>query len=252
MTQSRDPSGDQPAAGPDAGAGGDDSGGGTLGPGGAQAPVASAAGASDRENGQGSASESASPESASAEETRPQGPHTESAAPERPSVNQSLDARMRPEVLQISDVMRRWRVLIGRRIISRRAIANVDPRIDLSHVDVLDVVRQLQQDSEATVGGVARAMRIDPSRGSRIIADMVEEGLLLRDVSAQDSRRAVIRRSELGEALQAELRKVKMALLEDILGEWAPGEAEEFARLFAKFVAGMERASADSGEGCGG
>ncbi|MGO4855207.1 MarR family winged helix-turn-helix transcriptional regulator [Phaeovulum sp. W22_SRMD_FR3] len=169
-----------------------------------------------------------------------------------PSANQSLDASMRPEVLQVSDVMRRWRVLIGRRIISRRAIANVDPRIDLSHVDVLDVVRQLQQDSEATVGGVARAMRIDPSRGSRIIADMVEEGLLLRDVSAQDSRRAVIRRSALGEALQAELRKVKMALLEDILGEWAPGEAEEFARLFAKFVTAMEAASGESSEGCAG
>jgi DNA-binding MarR family transcriptional regulator len=165
------------------------------------------------------------------------------------SVNQTLDARTPSDVLQISGVMRRWRVMIGRRIISRRAIANINPGMEMSHIDVLDVVRQLQQSAEATVGAVAKALRIDPSRGSRIISDMVEEGLLIRDVSARDSRRAVIRRSPLGEKLQAELRKVKMEVISEILSSWEPGEAEQFARLFDKFVTGFEEQLAETPSG---
>jgi len=142
---------------------------------------------------------------------------------------------------RISDTLARLRMLIGRRIIARTAIANTVPGLELSHLDVLEAMRRIE--GEITVGAIAEAMRIDPSRGSRLVAELVSRGVLRRDASQEDGRRSLIARTELGDRLLAELRSVKRSLLEHVLEDWEDEDLKAFSHMFEKFVGGFEAAA---------
>ena len=138
----------------------------------------------------------------------------------------------------ISDVMARLRLLVGRRVISRTAIDSVAPQLDISHLDVLDAMRRIP--GEVTVGAIADAMRLDPSRGSRLVAELVGQGLLRREASQIDGRRSVIVRSPAGDKLLGMIHDTKRQVLASVLADWQQEELESFAKLFDKFVGGVE------------
>nr|WP_065814790.1 MarR family winged helix-turn-helix transcriptional regulator [Neorhizobium galegae] len=142
------------------------------------------------------------------------------------------------DVARVSEMLGRMRILIGRRIIGRTAIANIAPGLEISHLDVLDVMRRIE--GEVTVGAIAEAMRIDPSRGSRLVADLVARGILRRDASQADGRRSLVVRTELGDGLLAEIRSVKRSLLARVLEDWPEDELHTFSLLFEKFVSSYE------------
>ncbi|CAN7212926.1 MarR family winged helix-turn-helix transcriptional regulator [Neorhizobium sp. LjRoot104] len=142
------------------------------------------------------------------------------------------------DVVRVSEMLGRMRILIGRRIIGRTAIANIAPGLEISHLDVLDVMRRIE--GEVTVGAIAEAMRIDPSRGSRLVADLVTRGILRRDASQADGRRSLVVRTEFGDSLLAEIRAVKRTLLARVLEGWPEDELHAFSMLFEKFVSSYE------------
>lgn len=142
------------------------------------------------------------------------------------------------DVLAISHTMTRMRIMIGRRVIGRTAIAKLAPGLDLSHLDVLDVVHRTQGD--ATVGSIAEGMRLDPSRGSRLVADMVGRGLLQRDVSQEDGRRSVIAVTALGRSILEDMRDAKIAIIRDVVSDWPKEDVAVFAKLFDRFIARFE------------
>lgn len=146
---------------------------------------------------------------------------------------------------KISDVLGRLRVLIGRRVISRIAIANVAPGIELSAIDVLGLVtsdaQNPSQGQGATVGTVAQGMRIDPSRASRLVSQMVENNLLARVASPGDARSCLLVRTELGQRLHQEMLQVKRQLIDGVLEDWSPNEIETFAGQFERFISQLER-----------
>lgn len=147
---------------------------------------------------------------------------------------------MREEnVLAISHTMTRMRIMIGRRVIGRMAIAKLAPGLELSHIDVLDVVKRATGD--VTVGAIADSMRIDPSRGSRVVAEMVGRGLLQREVSQEDGRRSIIGVTPLGESILAEMRDAKISIIRDVVGDWAEDDIASFARLYDRFVDRFEK-----------
>ena len=136
--------------------------------------------------------------------------------------------------------MGRWRVLVGRRVLARLAIDNVSPGLDITHIDVLDAVRRAAPHTEVTVGAVAEAMRIDPSRASRIVGDMVARGMLERKASQSDARRILLVMTEPGQKLMAEIQAVKRRVIDSILADWPPEDVASFDRLFDRFVTGFE------------
>jgi DNA-binding MarR family transcriptional regulator len=142
------------------------------------------------------------------------------------------------DVLAISHTMTRMRIMIGRRVIGRTAIAKLAPGLDLSHLDVLDVVHRTQGD--ATVGSIAEGMRLDPSRGSRLVADMVGRGLLQRDVSQEDGRRSVIVVTALGRSILEDMRDAKIAIIKDVVSDWPQEDVAAFAALFDRFIGRFE------------
>ncbi len=180
---------------------------------------------------------------------------TQPQTPVRTTKPETAHAEPESTILEIGQTLTRMRFLIGRRIVGRMAIANVAPGLDLTDLDVLDVSRRIAQaGGEVTVGAIAEAMRIDPSRGSRLVADLVSRGILRRDASQEDGRRSLIAPTELGEKLLKEIRSVKHGLIEQMTADWSKPDREAFSQLFARFVDGFEEvylSSDRSGEPAG-
>nr|WP_223217172.1 MarR family winged helix-turn-helix transcriptional regulator [Rhizobium cauense] len=145
-----------------------------------------------------------------------------------------------PGILRIGQSMTRMRLMTGRRLIGRLAIQSVAPGLELSHLDVLDAVRRAQEDGEVTVGTIAEMMRIDPSRASRIVADMVGRNILRREASQADARRIIVVMTPLGQKLLSEIRAQKLAFVSTVVKDWNPEEIEIFGELFEKFISGFE------------
>ena len=152
-----------------------------------------------------------------------------------PTAPDQADAMQR-----ISDTMTQQRLMMRRRIIGRIAIANVAPALEITHLDVLDVVHRAGEDDRATIGSVAEGMRIDPSRASRIVAELVSQNVLERRVCQNDARRSILVITPKGRALLNEVHAVKRRLLESVTENWSTNDLDTFSRLYQRFVDGLE------------
>jgi DNA-binding MarR family transcriptional regulator len=145
------------------------------------------------------------------------------------------------DLLRIGRVMTRMRLMTGRRVIGRLAIQKIAPGLELTHLDVLDAVRRGELTGEVTVGVIAETLRIDPSRASRIVAEMVAKNVLRRKASQTDARRIVVVITALGQRLVAELHALKQSIVESVVADWSAEEIEIFSQLFEKYVDGFEQ-----------
>ena len=143
--------------------------------------------------------------------------------------------------LRIGNAMGRMRRMIGRRVLSRLVIDALAPDLELSHLDVLSAVKRATDPQEMTVGAIADGMRIDPSRASRIVSDMVARGVLRREASQADARRIVVAPTEWGTKLIAEVEATKRSVIDAIVSDWPEEDVVAFSELFERFVLGFER-----------
>lgn len=144
------------------------------------------------------------------------------------------------DIVLIGASMSKMRMMVGRRLVGRLAIATIAPDLELSHLDVIEAVRRCSEQGEATVGSIAEAMRIDPSRGSRLVAELVKKGVLRRAVSQEDARRAVVELTDSGQEMIGSFQSVKAKLIHAVLDGWPDEDVARFAELFGKFVDGMQ------------
>lgn len=162
--------------------------------------------------------------------------------------NSGLDG---DDVDSIARTMTRMRLLIGRRFIGRLAVRKAGDGLELSHIDVISIVRRLGSTMEVTVGAIAGEMRIDPSRASRVVADLVRRGVLQRQASQEDARRTVVTLTEAGLAVVAQVEAAKMETVTGILDGWPEQDIADFARLYDLFVAGFEQRAREFDEEAG-
>ncbi|MCA1968547.1 MAG: MarR family winged helix-turn-helix transcriptional regulator, partial [Rhizobium sp.] len=138
----------------------------------------------------------------------------ETSPPSPPGAGLAADT-----IARIGNAMARMRLMIGRRFIGNLVISRVGGGMELSHLDVVGTVRRLQANQEATVGAIAEELRVDPSRSSRIVADLVRRGLLKREVSQEDARRAIIVITPVGHDLLKKADEVKRDTIRDIVAD---------------------------------
>ena len=92
---------------------------------------------------------------------------------------------------------------------------------------------------------------IDPSRASRISADIVERGYAFRVASQLDARRICLKLTAKGERFVTAVRQTKWRIFAGSLAQWDEQELVTFAALLERFAgwaideAGMSR-SADA------
>ncbi|GAB1362695.1 hypothetical protein MASR1M32_19310 [Rhodobacter sp.] len=94
---------------------------------------------------------------------------------------------------------------------------------------------------EPTVGLLAEELTLDPSRASRIAADLVERGLVARGVSQEDGRRSILNPTERGHALMQAFLGAKWQRNARIFADWTEDDIASFARLFARYSEGLRR-----------
>jgi len=94
---------------------------------------------------------------------------------------------------------------------------------------------------EPTVGLLAEELCLDPSRASRIAADLVDRGLVARGVSQEDGRRSILTPTDRGTALMQAFLAAKWQRLSRLFADWSEEDIASFARLFGRFSEGMRR-----------
>ncbi|MEV6714726.1 MarR family winged helix-turn-helix transcriptional regulator [Lentzea sp. NPDC051208] len=120
----------------------------------------------------------------------------------------------------------------------------VEPPVDRKDINrnlVLNVIDEI--DGEVSVGGVADALGIDPSVASRMVADCIAHGYLLRAPSQFDGRKAVLQLTEAGLALRDRFRSQQRQAFEYITQDWPVAERRELARLIIKYADAAARAT---------
>ena len=156
--------------------------------------------------------------------------------PPSPGTQRAADA-----IASIGSSMGRLRLMIGRRFLGNLVISRVGGGMELSHLDVVGTVRRLQATQEATVGAIAEELRVDPSRSSRIVADLVRQGLLKREVSQEDARRTIVVVTPVGQDLLKKVDEVKRDTIRDVVSDWPEEDVARFAELYDRFISGFDR-----------
>jgi len=151
-----------------------------------------------------------------------------------------LAAEKGADIQTIAQGLSRMRLLIRRRIVGRIALKKMATELDFSHLDVIEAVKRISAENEVTVGAIAEFMRIDPSRSSRMVAELVQLGMLERAVSQADARRSVVVLTDMARAHFREADAVKNRLIGAIVAGWSEEEVAAFSDLFLRFVTGFE------------
>jgi DNA-binding MarR family transcriptional regulator len=154
-------------------------------------------------------------------------------------------AGVKPEVVsaveQLDALMQTWRRRAAKREIGIRALEDLGLPIDLAQLDVLTAIEAPAHEfgetgsEETMVSTVAARLSIDPSRASRLIAEMVERGYVLRVASQADSRRTLIQLTPTGSRITEAVRAYKFLLLGDYLAEWRAEDLAAFLPLLQRF-----------------
>jgi len=166
------------------------------------------------------------------------------ASPQAGDASRSSPEAQDPALEDIGRSLSTMRMMIGRRIIGRMALRQAAPDLEISHLDVIEAVRRNPVDGEATVGAIAETMRIDPSRGSRLVAELVKRGMLRRVASQADARRTVVELTEEAQKLVRQMLSVKEDLIRRIVADWPEEDIDRFAVLFDRFVTGFQARAA--------
>jgi DNA-binding MarR family transcriptional regulator len=140
----------------------------------------------------------------------------------------------------VGQAMTRMRLLIGRRFIGRIALKRIGTGLELSDIDAIGVIKRIGHEQEVTVGTIAEQLRIDPSRGSRIVADLVKQGLLERAASQEDGRRSLVRVTKAGKKVLDDIEAIKRETISDATAGWSAEDVEVFGRLYMRFTEGLE------------
>jgi DNA-binding MarR family transcriptional regulator len=108
---------------------------------------------------------------------------------------------------------------------------------------VLDAIEEATGPGRViSVNGVADALGVDQPRASRLVARVVDAGLVRRGSDPDDGRRSILALTPRGARVLAEAHRTRRDAVEAALGGWSDEDRETFARLLRAYVTGWERA----------
>ena len=151
-------------------------------------------------------------------------------------------------MLDLDSVMFQWKSATMKGDLPARMIAEMGVDLDLVQFRFLTAIKRIQEgvgrdDNEAaTIGVIADELNIDPSRASRLAADLISRGYLRREAAQDDGRKSIVVLTDHAEEVFAQFRELKWSKLLSIFADWEETEIADFARLFEKYLAGVRRA----------
>ncbi|GAA5065114.1 MarR family winged helix-turn-helix transcriptional regulator [Maritalea mobilis] len=147
----------------------------------------------------------------------------------------------------VDAILQKWRRRVVKRELGTRALNELGLDLDLAQLDALMAVWAPvnefddSPDGETMVATVADRLGIDPSRASRLTADLIRLGLIRRAVSQVDGRRTILEPTDLGHEVVRAVRLYKFAALGDFLSGWTEEEVATFLPLLDRFTTWSEQ-----------
>lgn len=150
-----------------------------------------------------------------------------------------LDPETAEAMMEIDALMQKWRRRAQKRELGNRALAHLKIGLDLAQFDVLIAIEGPTEPGESAgetmVATVAERLNIDPSRASRVVSDLVDQGYARRAVSQADARRTILELTERGRAVLQAVRAYKFLIMGDFLSEWSAADLAAFVPLLKRF-----------------
>ncbi|MCX5495204.1 MarR family transcriptional regulator [Kaistia dalseonensis] len=144
-------------------------------------------------------------------------------------------ARM-DDIACIDAALGRIRRSMARQSLGRRVLDELGADVDSGLIEVLHAVQRGEADpAGVAVGTVAASLGVDPSQASRLVAEAVKRGYVLRVPAQDDGRRSVLRLSEKGRVLFARFEMHKRVILQDHFHDWSSEDLAAFGRLLTRF-----------------
>lgn len=162
-----------------------------------------------------------------------------------------IDSRTGTAALEVDGVLQHWRRRVNKRELGAAALAafGLDDEIDLAQLDVMMAIWAPasafggdDETEEVMVATIATRLRIDPSRASRVVSDLIARGLARRTASQRDARRTLVELTDRGTAIIEAVRRFKFLILGEFLSGWSEEELALFVPLFERFAAWTEEA----------
>ncbi|WP_172292527.1 MarR family winged helix-turn-helix transcriptional regulator [Pseudoruegeria sp. HB172150] len=161
-----------------------------------------------------------------------------------------IDRQVSQVAFEIDAVLQQWRRRVNKRELATAALRafGLDDELDQAQFDVLVAIAAPalefgeERESETMVSTVAARLRIDPSRASRLVSDLIGKGLARRAVSQQDARRTIVELTARGTAIVDAVRRFKFLVMGEFLSGWTEVERQTFVPLMARFVAWADEA----------
>lgn len=163
-----------------------------------------------------------------------------------------LEPQVIEAVQRVDAVMQNMRRRMLKRELGRRALQTLNLPLELGQLDVLYAIdatpAEFGEDapSETMVGTVAERLGIDPSRASRIVAEMVSAGYARRAVSQADGRRTIVELTDSGRAVVNAVRSYKWLLVGEHFRGWDAADISAFVPLLERYSDWLD--TADEGE----
>lgn len=126
-------------------------------------------------------------------------------------------------------------------------MAELGSGLELAQFQALTAINRIQsgmgrrESQEASIGLVAEEMNVDPSRASRIVADLISAGHLRRDVSQTDGRKSVLNLTASAMAMFAAFRDLKWEKAMQVFADWEEDDIATFSGLFLRYNQAMRR-----------
>lgn len=146
----------------------------------------------------------------------------------------------------VETAMTRIRRRQGRQSLARSALSALGPEVSLNTLAVVDAVAESagSADAPVTVGTVSDRLAVDPSRGSRVVAEAVRSGFLRRVASQEDGRRSCLELTDRGHQAVTSAHRTRQEFYARVFDGWPAREQEELARLLTKFVDSLDATTA--------
>jgi DNA-binding MarR family transcriptional regulator len=138
---------------------------------------------------------------------------------------------------------RQTRRALSRQLVERTGAASPD----VQQLAVIDAVEEgpIPGIDGVTVGMIAERTNMDPSRASRVVAEAIGDGLLLRVASQSDGRRTCIELTPRGRQVAGDAHRTRRAYYAGLMKGWSAEDRAEFARLLDRFAAAMMKRADD-------
>lgn len=174
---------------------------------------------------------------------------------------EGLDAEAIPALLDFDTANFQWHRVVMRGEMMQAILTRLKLDLEVAHYQGLLAMIRItfgvgRQATKPTVGLVAEELSVDPSRASRIVADLVGRGYVRREVAQDDARRSVLSLTDLGLTTMGRFRTEKWRIMAQVFRDWEPETIAHFARGIRAYSEGVQRAIAEmtaapSGPGSG-